>query len=386
MDRKAWLGDRREKGQLRRLTPVLRAADGSVSLAGQGNQPVLDFSSNDYLALSCHPLVLATSRNFLEQGGCGTGASRLMSGDLVMHHQLEEEVALLKGREAALLFGSGYLANCGIIPALVGRNDVIFSDRLNHASIYDGCRLSRAKLVRFHHNDMEHLADLLRHHRGTGEALIVAESLYSMDGDCCPLRDLVALKNRHQCLLMIDEAHATGIYGANGGGIIQEEGLAAEVDVAMGTFGKALGSYGAYAATSGEMKDFLVNRARSFIYSTGLPPAVIGASLAAVRIVREQPELRRRLFAKVEKFRQALRRHHIENIGASQIMPVLIGDSGKAMHIATTLRDKGVFATAVRPPTVPEGTSRLRFSITLHLQDDALEHTAALLADILSGS
>ncbi|MFH1215431.1 MAG: 8-amino-7-oxononanoate synthase [Pseudomonadota bacterium] len=384
MDRKDWLLEQQKKGKLRKLTPVRRTGGGRLLLAGQENLPLLDFSSNDYLALSSHPCLVSESRDFLEKGGCGTGASRLMSGDLVLYHQLEEDVAKFKGRESALLFGSGYLANCGIIPALAGRNDVIFSDRLNHASIYDGCRLSRAKVVRFHHNDMNHLEDLLRRQRGTGEALIVAESLYSMDGDRCPLADLVALKNRYHCLLMIDEAHATGIYGVNGGGIIQEEGLAADVDLAMGTFGKALGSYGAYAAASREMIDFLVNRARSFIYSTGLPPAVVGASLAAVRIVQEQPQLRSRLFAKVERFRKALSAHNIENIGSSQIMPVLIGDSGKAMEIAAQLREKGVFATAVRPPTVPEGTARLRFSITHHLGDDQLEQTASLLAGILS--
>ncbi|MFZ5760664.1 MAG: 8-amino-7-oxononanoate synthase [Thermodesulfobacteriota bacterium] len=383
MDRLNWLRAQHEQGRLRDLTPVQRGADGQVRLVG-GDDPLRDFSSNDYLGLSVHPQLVAGSRDFLDRSGCGAGASRLMSGDLDLHHLLEAEVAALKGQEAALLFGSGYQANCGIIPALVGRSDVIFSDRLNHASIHDGCLLSRARVVRFRHNDMEHLEELLQSRRGSGEALIIAESLYSMDGDRCPLADLVILKNRYGCLLMIDEAHATGVYGAHGGGIIEEEGLTGEVDLAMGTFGKALGSYGAYVAASREMIDFLVNRARSFIYSTALPPAVIGASLAAVRLVREQPELRSALATRVTAFRQALRRRAIEPIGVSQIMPVLVGDNARTVAVAARLRQQGVFVTAVRPPTVPEGTARLRFSVTLHLEEKDLNATAAMLASILA--
>lgn len=383
MDRLNWLRAQQEQGRLRNLTPVQRGPDGQVRLIG-GDASLRDFSSNDYLALSVHPQLVAVSRDFLTRCGCGAGASRLMSGDLDLHHLLEEEVAALKGQEAALLFGSGYQANCGIIPALVGRSDVIFSDRLNHASIHDGCLLSRARVVRFRHNDMAHLEELLRSRRGTGEALIIAESLYSMDGDRCPLAELVMLKKRYGCLLMIDEAHATGLYGAHGGGIIEEEGRTGEVDLAMGTFGKALGSYGAYVAASREMIDFLVNRARSFIYSTALPPAVIGASLAAVRLVRERPELRSALADRVAAFRQALRQFDIEPLGASQIMPVVVGDSARSVTVAARLRQQGIFVTAVRPPTVPEGTARLRFSVTLHLDEKDLNATAALLAPILA--
>lgn len=343
----------------------------------------MDFSSNDYLALSEHPDLIAASRQCLEDFGAGAGAARLMSGDLELFHTLEIEVAKLKGREAALVFGSGYLANVGVIPALVGRDDVIFCDRLNHASIYDGCRLAGSRLVRFRHNDMDHLEDLLKTRRGTGEALIVVESVYSMDGDMAPLRDLVALKNRYDCLLMVDEAHATGLYGDNGGGLVQAEGLALEVDVALGTFGKALGSYGAFVAGSRDLVDLLVNRARSFIYSTALPPAVAGASLAAVRLVREQPGLRADLQRKVALFKGALHDQGITaDLGPSQIIPLMVGESGRAMELAAALGRRGIFATAVRPPTVPQGTARLRFSVTRHQSEDVLRDAAVHIGEL----
>ncbi len=384
MDRLNWIEKQRQSGNFRQLTPVKRMQDGTLQLAGDTEKAVLhDFSSNDYLALSLHPDLIAASRKYLEMAGAGAGAARLMSGDLTVYHELEKKIAELKGQEAALLFGSGYLANCGIIPALLGRQDVVFCDRLNHASIYDGCRLSRARLVRFHHNDLNHLEDMLKSRRGKGEALIVVESIYSMDGDRSPLKELVSLKEKYGCLLMVDEAHATGLFGPNGGGVIEEEGLSSHVDLAMGTFGKALGSYGAYVAASGSMIDFLVNRARSFIYSTALPPAVVGASLAAIKIIQKQPELRQKLFAKVDLFKSILRQGGLDVLGPSQIVPVLIGESSTAVYLAEKLRRKNIFATAVRPPTVPEGTARLRFSITLHHKNDVLKQTAATLLEIL---
>ncbi len=384
MDRLNWIEKQRQSGNFRQLTPVKRMPDGTLQLAGDTEKAVLhDFSSNDYLALSLHPDLIAASRKYLEMAGAGAGAARLMSGDLTVYHELEKKIAELKGQEAALLFGSGYLANCGIIPALLGRQDVVFCDRLNHASIYDGCRLSRARLVRFHHNDLNHLGDMLKSRRGKGEALIVVESIYSMDGDRSPLKELVSLKEKYGCLLMVDEAHATGLFGPNGGGVIEEEGLSSHVDLAMGTFGKALGSYGAYVAASGSMIDFLVNRARSFIYSTALPPAVVGASLAAIKIIQKQPELRQKLFAKVDLFKSILRQGGLDGLGSSQIVPVLIGESSTAVYLAEKLRRENIFATAVRPPTVPEGTARLRFSITLHHKNDVLKQTAATLLEIL---
>ena len=366
----------------RRLRPITRLGRGR--LQPSSGPTLTDFSSNDYLALAEHPKLIAAAKSCLSQYGTGSGAARLMSGDLEIFHRLEEATAQLKGCEAALVFGSGYMANVGVIPALVGRGDVIFCDRLNHASIYDGCRLANARLRRFRHNDLNHLEECLKKERGTGAALIVVESIYSMDGDLCPLKELVELKNRFDCLLMVDEAHATGIYGANGGGIIQEEGLAGEVEVAMGTYGKGLGSYGAYVAGSAALVEFLVNKARSFIYSTALPPAVVAASLAAVELVRSQPELRRELHDKVAFFKKSLRDNGVaQDLGPSQIVPLLVGDSGRALQLAEALGSQGIFATAVRPPTVPKGTARLRFSVTRHHSEEVLRQAAVKLGELL---
>ncbi len=383
----SWLKRQEIAGNFRTLQPVHRIGHGLLTLADAGSEPspLLDFSSNDYLALSEHPRVVEGSQKYLERYGAGSGAARLMSGNLDIHGQLEQAIAALKKKERALLFGSGYLANVGGIPALAGRDSLIFTDRLNHASIYDGCLLSRARLLRFRHNDLDHLENLLKKEKGGKDALIVVESLYSMDGDICPLRELVDLKERYGCLLLVDEAHATGIYGPNGGGLLEEFGVSDRVDIAMGTFSKALGSYGAYIAASERLIEVMINRARSFIFSTALPPAVIGASLAAVELVRHHSELRTELDSRVRLFKECLTAGGIKSLGASQIVPVIVGDSGKAMGMAATLRQKGFYVTAVRPPTVPEGSSRLRFSITRHQSENGLRQAATALLELFEG-
>ncbi len=382
----SWLRQQQAAGNYRTLQPVHRLGGGLLSLADGGPEqpPLLDFSSNDYLALSEHPLVVASSQKYLARYGAGSGAARLMSGNLDIHGELEQAVASLKKKHRALLFGSGYLANVGLIPALAGRDSLIFTDRLNHASIYDGCLLSRARLLRFQHNDLDHLEHLLKKEKGRKEALIVVESLYSMDGDICPLPELVELKERYGCLLLVDEAHATGVYGPNGGGLLEHFGVSDRVDIAMGTFSKALGSYGAYIAASGRLVEVMINRARSFIFSTALPPAVIGASLAAVELVRKHPELRTELAGRVRFFKEGLTAGGIKSLGDSQIVPVMVGDSGKALAMAATLRRQGIYATAVRPPTVPEGSARLRFSITRHHTEKGLRHAAAALHELFT--
>ncbi|MFP3982511.1 MAG: aminotransferase class I/II-fold pyridoxal phosphate-dependent enzyme [Desulfurivibrionaceae bacterium] len=376
-----WLERRRQEGKLRRLSPFHKNAQGLLIPPYPGNtgQVFHDFSSNDYLALSRHPEVISRARQYLEQEGAGAGAARLMSGDRPGHHELEEEVAALKDQEAALLFGSGYLAASGIIPALAGRHDVIFADRLNHASLYDGCRLASSRLVRCRHNDMEHLEEQLKAKRGRRRALIIVESVYSMDGDCAPLRDLVFLKEKYDCLLLVDEAHATGIFGEKGGSLLEAQGVADRVDLALGTLGKALGSYGAYVACSGAMKEYLVNRAKSFIYSTALPPPIIGACLAAVRLVREQPELRRELDRRVDLFKEELLARGINFSSPTQIVPLQVGGSRETITLAERFRQESILVTAVRPPTVPEGTARLRFSVTLYHSDELLRRTAELV-------
>jgi len=379
-----FLNERRAAGNLRQLTPLQRVGRGRIKISGTEDE-LLDFSSNDYLALSEHPEVIAASRKYLELFGAGTGAARLMSGDLEINHQLEEEIAQLKSKEAALVFGSGYLANIGVIPALVGRGDLLVTDRLSHASIYDGSLLSGAKVIRFRHNDINHMQQILQEKRSQyNRVLVVVESIYSMDGDRCPLKELIDLKKQDDFLLMVDEAHATGIYGKHGGGVIEEEESSDGVDVAMGTFGKALGSYGAYVAASRQMINYLINRSRSFIYTTGLPPAVIGATLAALHLVKTEPKLRQDLHDKVAFFKKHLRKNGFkDDPGPSQIIPIMVGDSTKALKLADELLKNRIFVKAVRPPTVPEGTARLRFSITRHHLEEDLKSCAKLLVQSL---
>jgi 8-amino-7-oxononanoate synthase len=351
-----------EAGLLRSLLPLAGSQRGVIKANGK---TLVDFSSNDYLGLADHPALIVGAKKAMEKWGAGARASRLMSGDLEIHHRLESAIAVLKGKEAGLLFGSGYLANTGIIPALCGRDDVIYSDRLNHASIVDGVLLSRARFYRFRHNDLNHLEDLLKSHRSRyRRALIVAESLYSMDGDLAPVSELLELRGRYGAMLMIDDAHATGVFGAKGEGTISQT-RADAVDVILGTFGKALGGYGAFVAVSNRMRQFLLNRARTFIFSTALPPAVIGANLAAVKLLDEEPERRGRVCELASELRRALR----EDLGLntpseSQIVPVIVGGSRSALNLAESLRDAGFFVKAIRPPTVQEGTARIRLSVT----------------------
>lgn len=375
-----WLNGQRQTGNYRQLPEFTRLPGGLLRLAGQADDqpPLVDFSSNDYLGLSEHPDIIAASQKALARYGAGSGAARLMSGNHPLHRQLEAATASLKNKEAALVFGSGFMANVGVIPALAERGDTIFADRLCHASIIDGCRLAGARLIRFRHNDIHHLEDLLKKHHD-GRALVIVESVYSMDGDFCPLTELAELKSRHDFLLMVDEAHATGVYGPNGDGLAAETGTSDSVDIAMGTYSKALGSYGAFIAGDRLLIDYLINRARSFIFSTALPPAVVAASLAAITLVRENAAMRRQLLDKTALFRTLLTEGGLQITSPSQIIPILIGDSDRALELVAELRDAGIFATAVRPPTVPINTARLRLSVTTHHTPDCLRRTAAIL-------
>ncbi|HEY3415442.1 MAG TPA: 8-amino-7-oxononanoate synthase [Armatimonadota bacterium] len=356
-----FLEQRKEERLLRRLSPLAWRAP---ARAATGDQEYIDFSSNDYLGLSAHPALIRAAQDALVKYGVGAGASRLMSGDLDIHHALEEAVAAFKGAEAALVFNSGYQANTGLLPALVDRHDVIFADSLSHASLLDGAVLSRAKLIRFRHNDMDHLADLLHEQRASyTRALLVTESVFSMDGDRAPLRELVALKERYHCRLLVDEAHATGIFGPQGRGCVEADGLTGQVEFVMGTFSKALGGFGAFLASTQLVKDYLVNAARSFIYSTALPPAIIAANLAALQVCRDEPSLGKKLLLKADRFRKALQREKWKTGGESQIIPVLVGESARALALSAKLAECGFRVLAVRPPTVPEGQARLRFSL-----------------------
>ena len=367
----AFLADRKAQHTLRTLSPLSGRAPGRVT---QDGRELVDFSSNDYLGLSGHPAVVETAQQALARYGVGAGASRLMSGDLEIDHQLEEAVAAFKGAEAALVFNSGYQANTGILPALVNRHDAVFADHLCHASLLDGTLLSRATLVRFRHNDANDLASLLgKQRKEFKQALIVTESIFSMDGDRAPLGRLVELKNRFQCGLYVDEAHATGIFGEQGQGCVDADGLAGKVEFVMGTFSKALGGFGAYLAAPRLVIDYLVNTARSFIYTTALPPAIIAANLAALQVCRENPGMGAALLQRAAAFREALRARGWTARGDSQIVPVIVGKSTRALTLSRELDKRGFRVLAVRPPTVPEGQARLRFSLCAAHTDAQLE-------------
>lgn len=355
---------RQREGLLRTLRPVSRSGKSRIRV---NEKEYIDFSSNDYLGLSAHPRLVEEAKKAMEKFGSASCASRLMSGDLELHHQLEDRIARFKKKEAALFFNSGYQANVGIISSLYGKDDCIFLDRLSHASIIDGILLSGAKFFRFRHNDIEDLDSLLKTERNKfKKALIITETVFSMDGDKAPLRELARLKERYDCEIFVDEAHATGIFGKNGSGVVEEEGLEEEIDFIMGTFSKALAGFGAYLATSKSVVEYLINTCRSFIYSTALPPAIIASNMASLDLVEREPYRREKLLEQARYFRDSLKAEGFEVRGQSQIIPVIIGDNAKTLAAAKRLQEKGYWVLPIRPPTVPEGEARLRFSLTYH--------------------
>ena len=356
------LGALRAEGLYRSMRVIHGAQGSRVELDGR---QVLLLCSNNYLGLADHPALIGAA----VQGaalGAGSGASRLVSGTMELHERLEARIACFKGSERALLFNSGYAANTGIISALVGRGDAIFSDRLNHASIVDGALLSRANLLRYPHRDLEALEKLLREKGGKGRRLIVTDGVFSMDGDIAPLGRLVQLAKGYGALLMVDDAHGCGVLGATGRGSAELCGVLDGIDIHMGTLGKGFGSFGAYAAASAEICDYLVNKARSFIFSTSLPPAVLAASLAALDLV-DSPEgarLRARLAANTEFFKQRLGASGFQTMGSeTQIVPIFVGPAQATMEFSRQLLEQGLFVQGIRPPTVPAGSCRLRCTI-----------------------
>src|SRR3989338_2087966 len=351
-------------GLLRVLRPISSRKNGKITI---NNKEYIDFSSNDYLGLSGHPKLIKAAKEAMEEFGVGACGSRLLSGDLELHHKLEEKTALFKNKEAALFFNSGYQANTGIISSLYGKNDIIFFDRLSHASLIDGIILSQAKFLRFQHNDTAHLEELLKKERNKfKEALIITESIFSMDGDRAPLKEMVRLKEEYNCKIFADEAHATGIFGKNGSGVVEEEGLSEKIDFIMGTFSKALGGFGAYLATSRIIVEYLINTCRSFIYSTALPPAITACNLTSIDLIKEEPLRRKRLLESAQYFRDALRSKGFKVRSESQIIPIIIGGNSKTQEVAKRLQEKGYWVLPVRPPTVPQGEARLRFSLSFH--------------------
>jgi glycine C-acetyltransferase/8-amino-7-oxononanoate synthase len=365
---------------LHRRTRLISGPQGPHVLL-DGN-PVLLLCSNNYLGLADHPRVREAAADAAMRWGVGAGASRLVSGTMTIHRRLEKRLAAFKGREAALLFGSGYLANAGTIAALARPGEVIFSDALNHASIIDGCRLSRAEVFVYDHSDLEHLAWGIGQADGRG-ALIVTDSVFSMDGDVAPLAELVELAHRHRIRLLVDEAHATGTLGPGGRGALAELGLASEVDVIVGTLGKALGSYGAFVACDRVMAHYLVNAARTFIFSTALPPPAVAGALAALDLLESRPKLVDKLGAGARALRDELGSVGFDVRGSrTQIVPLVIGDPGLAMRVCQGALARGVFAQAIRPPTVPAGTSRLRLAVMASHREQELRAAARVIAQV----
>jgi len=379
-----FLIEREKEHALRRLKPKDYTQEGKIYLDGR---VYYDFSSNDYLGLAGHPRVKAEAKKIIEQLGSSASASRLLSGDFKFYHLLEERVAQLVGKEKALIFNSGYQANLGLISALCRRGDVIFLDRLSHASIIDGVLLSGAKFFRFRHNDLSHLEFLLRKERRKFKnALIVSESNFSMDGDQPDLNGLVQLKEKFNCWLMLDEAHSFGIFGENGAGMAEEEGLSSRVEIIMATFGKALGSFGAFVAGSSKLIEFLVNASRSFIYSTALPPAVVASNLIALSLLEEEPWRRKILLENSSFFREELRKKGLEVRGSTQIVPLVLGEIEKAIQLSQYLFEKGYWVFPIRYPTVPEKEARLRFSLSYHHSRNLLESLIAEISSFFDGS
>jgi glycine C-acetyltransferase/8-amino-7-oxononanoate synthase len=371
------LEDLRDRGLYRRMRMVSGPQGPRVLLDGR---PVLLLCSNNYLGLADHPRVREAAADAAMRWGVGAGASRLVSGTMTIHRRLEERLADFEGSRSCLLFGSGYLANIGVIGALAGRDEVVFSDKLNHASIIDGCRLARAETFVYEHCDLDHLAWGLRQAEGRG-ALIVTDSIFSMDGDVAPLAELVELAHRYDVRVVVDEAHAMGAIGPGGRGAVAEAGLEAEIDVVVGTLGKALGSYGAYVCCDAGMARYLTNTARSLIFSTAPPPPAVAGALAALELLAEQPGRVDKLQAAGDHLRDQLVRAGIPApVSRTQIIPLVVGDATLAMDLCERVLTRGVFAQAIRPPTVAPGSSRLRLAVMSSHTPSELARAAEAIA------
>lgn len=362
------LDELREHHLLRGLTTIDSASSPWVTL---DDKRVLLICSNNYLGLTKDPRVVKAGSDAMVHYGAGAGAARLISGNMPAHGELEEALARFKGTASALLFSTGYMANTGLLGTLCKKGDVIFCDRLAHASIIDGCLLSPARLVRYRHNHMGHLDDLMKNTPCSGRRWIVTEGVFSMDGDIAPLPELLQIAERHDAVVILDEAHATGVLGKRGRGTVEHFGCSSDRIIQMGTLGKALGGFGAFVAGERIVVDYLINKARSFIFTTALPPAVAASAREALRIVEAEPERVARLRANAIDLRRGLQGLGFDvPSGETPIIPVMVGDAEKALSLSRTLLNEGVHATAVRPPTVPKGESRIRVTVMATYTDE----------------
>ncbi|MFA5059245.1 MAG: 8-amino-7-oxononanoate synthase [Candidatus Omnitrophota bacterium] len=365
---KTILKDLESKGLKRSMREMNSSQNRKIIVDGK---EVLNFCSNNYLGLADDPRLAQAAIESLKKEGFGSGASRLVCGNMNAHVALEKKLAEFKGTEKCLVFSSGYMANVGIISSLCGRGDIILGDKLNHASIIDGILLSGAEFKRYPHCDMEALEGFLKNSQNYKKKLIVTDSVFSMDGDIAPLDKIVALARKYHCLVMIDEAHAFGVLGKNGKGAAEHLGLEKEIDIQMGTLSKAAGSFGAYVCGSKDLVDFLANRARSFIYTTAMPPSVAAASSAAIDIIKKEPQRRAKLLANAQYLKAGLQNLGFEVSSQTPIIPILVKDSKMAVKFSKELFEQGIFAQAIRPPTVPENTARIRVTVmATHSRED----------------
>jgi len=361
-----------------------RIVTGSQSVEMQvDGKPVINFCSNDYLGLANHPQIVSAFKKATDKYGVGSGSAHLICGHSVAHHALEEELAEFTGRERALLFSTGYMANMGVISALVGRSERVLEDRLNHASLLDGALLSRARLTRYGHTDIADLEARLLESRA--KTLIATDGVFSMDGDLAPLPEIAKLAKSHNAMVMVDDAHGLAVLGKTGGGVLQYYHLSTlDVPVLMGTLGKGFGTFGAFVAGSDELIETLIQKARTYIYTTAMPAAVAEATRASLKIVYKEHWRREKLQALWQRFREGASQLGLSVMASSTaIQPILIGDSHKAVEISEALLNRGVWVSAIRPPTVPQGEARLRVTFSAnhnaHHVDDLLDALAAVI-------
>ncbi len=376
-----WIDEKLAEFQRRDLRRRLglRGGPQTSRIVLDGRQ-LINFGSNDYLGLACDGRLTAAVAQVLAAEGWGSGASPLISGRCSIHERLERRLAQFEGTQAALLFPSGFAANSGTVAALVGPGDVVFTDRKNHASLLDGCRLSRADVRLFPHGDWRRLEKLIG--RGSHKRrLIVTDSLFSMDGDLAPLAELADLAQRHGCMLLIDEAHATGVFGSGGRGVAEYLDVEDRVHIRVGTLSKALGSAGGYVAGDRRLIDWLANRARPYVFSTAPPAALAAAALAALDVVRDEPHRRRELLDRADSLRRTLGGQGWDvGSSVSQIIPLVVGDARRAVALSQRLRDRGLFVPAIRPPTVPIGEACLRISLCWSHTGEMVDELVAALS------
>jgi predicted pyridoxal phosphate-dependent acyltransferase len=352
--------DIKNKGLYRRLKIVESEQSSKVIIDGK---EVILLSSNNYLGLANHSKIKEAAKEAIDKYGAGSGAARLISGNNILYKELEDRIAAFKNTEAALVFGSGYLANIGILSTVVEEGGLILSDELNHASIIDGCRLSRAEKIIYRHKDTRHIEEILSKNKGR-KSLIVTEGVFSMDGDIAPLPEIIALAKRYSSMVMVDDAHGTGVLGKKGRGTAEHFGIEKGIDIHMGTLGKAFGSYGAYAAGDKGLIEFLINKARGFIFTTALPPSMLASAIKAIDILEEEPHLIKKLWENRDYLVNGLKVQGFNTMGCeTPIIPILIGSAEKALKMSEDLFEQGIYVPAIRPPTVPEDTCRLRLTV-----------------------